>query len=946
MSLDVPLHPSIDLFVSEKISCEDAARQMNTARAILERFRDQPGVVLADEVGMGKTFVALAAAVSVTLNDPDRRPVVVMVPSSVKDKWPRDFEVFRENCVSPEVAEQLTCGVASRAVEFLKLVDDPPERRRSLIFATHGAMSRNLGDPFVKFALLRQALKGRRGAEDLRRALTRFAGDLLQQRTRLDKRDPGLWAALLDKPPRKWRRVLVQREIDRPKDAVQYSEDDPVPEPLLDALPSLDTDRLFHALNAIPRRRSKNYQWWINEARQVINEELHQVWQEAIKRMRLSLPLVVLDEAHHAKNAGTQLATLFEAVSAEEDADELTGGALGGAFERMLFMTATPFQLGHHELCNVLQRFEGLAWDSSNAPPGGRERLQAEIANLRSELDAAQEAAVRLEQVWSRLGPEDLQADGTFYGDVEAWWQVAGDAERLTDRGRQALTRSDHARDRLKRAEAMLRQWVIRHTRPRQLPSPHYEVPRRRRITGHGIVDDASTGSRDASDLPGIPVQGDPALPFLLAARLVTCSPEARPVFAEGLASSYEAFLDTRRKRQDGNDVVDTEDSLPELADPDDAGWWYLERIGDMVGRGAEGGSVLAHPKLDATVQRALELWERGEKVLIFIHYIATGRALREALSSRIAAEIEARAARKLGVSGDRALDELIRLADRLDRGESAARACRRQVDGLLREFPDLAGEADRIHNVVLRFLRRPSFIVRYFDLADGRISAEDVDRAFEASDASGLTLREVVYNFLYFLERRCSATDRDAYLDAVESIQTGTHYGGEAVEDEQGESGTRAFVGNVRLINGATRHETRQRLMLAFNTPFFPEILVTSSVMSEGVDLHLNCRHIIHHDLAWNPSNLEQRTGRVDRIGAKAEYAGQPIHVYMPYVAETQDEKMYRVVMDRERWFNVVMGGRLVTSARAADKIAARIPLPESARNALMLDLSVRERE
>ena len=44
-----------------------------------------------------------------------------------------------------------------------------------------------------------------------------------------------------------------------------------------------------------------------------------------------------------------------------------------------------------------------------------------------------------------------------------------------------------------------------------------------------------------------------------------------------------------------------------------------------------------------------------------------------------------------------------------------------------------------------------------------------------------------------------------------------------------------------------------------------------------------------------WNPSTLEQRTGRIDRIGAKVERCGRPVHVYLPYVAETQDEKMYR---------------------------------------------------
>ena len=59
---------------------------------------------------------------------------------------------------------------------------------------------------------------------------------------------------------------------------------------------------------------------------------------------------------------------------------------------------------------------------------------------------------------------------------------------------------------------------------------------------------------------------------------------------------------------------------------------------------------------------------------------------------------------------------------------------------------------------------------------------------------------------------------------------------------------------------------------MLAFNSPLFPEVLVSSAVLSEGVDLHRFCRHVIHHDLCWNPSTLEQRTGRLDRIRCKAE--------------------------------------------------------------------------
>ncbi|MCX6923492.1 MAG: helicase-related protein [Verrucomicrobia bacterium] len=140
---------------------------------------------------------------------------------------------------------------------------------------------------------------------------------------------------------------------------------------------------------------------------------------------------------------------------------------------------------------------------------------------------------------------------------------------------------------------------------------------------------------------------------------------------------------------------------------------------------------------------------------------------------------------------------------------------------------------------------------------------------------------------------------------------------------------------------------------MLTFNSPFFPEILIASSVMAEGVDLHRFCRYVIHHDLDWNPSSLEQRTGRLDRIGAKVERCGEPIYIYLPYIAETQDEKMYRVVMDRERWFAVVMGEQFTVDgdqakslgqlgAWATDRLSRRIPLPTSVARELAFRLEV----
>jgi hypothetical protein len=247
--------------------------------------------------------------------------------------------------------------------------------------------------------------------------------------------------------------------------------------------------------------------------------------------------------------------------------------------------------------------------------------------------------------------------------------------------------------------------------------------------------------------------------------------------------------------------------------------------------------------------------------------------------------------------------------------------------------------ERERIVEVTLRFLRTPSFLVRYFSLkTDDPVAA--FAKALDDVEISGLALRQRFEDFCAFLAMRCVPEERSAYLEALGQIQTGTFRRDQA--DSTDPTDDVRYLPNVRLANGQVDSETRRRLMLAFNAPFFPEILIASSVLAEGVDLHLDCRYVIHHDLSWNPSDIEQRTGRVDRIGCKAERTRQPIHVYLPYVAETQDEKMYRVVRDRERWFSVLMGETYRLDERTTDRLAERVPLVEDAAKALAFDLSI----
>jgi hypothetical protein len=56
-----------------------------------------------------------------------------------------------------------------------------------------------------------------------------------------------------------------------------------------------------------------------------------------------------------------------------------------------------------------------------------------------------------------------------------------------------------------------------------------------------------------------------------------------------------------------------------------------------------------------------------------------------------------------------------------------------------------------------------------------------------------------------------------------------------------------------------------------AFNSPFWPFILVTTSIGQEGLDFHPYCHAVVHWNLPRNPVDLEQREGRVHRYKGHA---------------------------------------------------------------------------
>jgi len=116
-----------------------------------------------------------------------------------------------------------------------------------------------------------------------------------------------------------------------------------------------------------------------------------------------------------------------------------------------------------------------------------------------------------------------------------------------------------------------------------------------------------------------------------------------------------------------------------------------------------------------------------------------------------------------------------------------------------------------------------------------------------------------------------------------------------EAVRDAMAIRNANYAVDEVLLDNGTielARHHMRGRFALrfgdergedartaqrqttiraAFNSPFWPFVLATTSVGQEGLDFHPYCHAVVHWNLPSNPVDLEQREGRVHRYKGHA---------------------------------------------------------------------------
>ncbi len=990
-------------------------RQERTIDAILRRLYndDDEGrreiVLLADEVGLGKTFVALGVAWSVlrqrSVAGLSTGPVLVVTPHAhaLFAKWKREAEQFLLHVAPPDNGFEVETAETPH-----DLVRKLRKRKPTLVIARMSAFSGRLH----RLDTARMAVI---------HSLLRMDGFDLSMQKRLEMlSDCQSQSFCPTREKLDLRRSSVAWQEARSADEVGFDNHH-----IRSAWSRLEfadrrlCDRMKDSWNRVRSGHSKRSSYWV-DLREICRTALGQT-------VPHSVPLVIVDEIHNWKNHPTSWWRFLH--------------TLGLRIDRLLGLSATPFQLRPHELVRVL--------DLRCCIGLSEERmvfLNERIRTLDVQLQAAKAAGESLRSVWAEVEERDMN-------ELEQAWDENGErgwSDHLPPRLRRAVKALVRVRDTQKQLSMSLNPFLLRHLR---------DVSHRAWWVGREADPESSERPTRESVLrwrPGLDVSGDAELVHYLMMRAVQEEKGGRGSTSLGadLGGSYAFFRKGELRRM--------------LPGSNEEARRYL----GLVERAIRGGGH-EHPKVAVTAERAFRAWRKGDKTLVFCFNIETVKAVRNAVKRRVdtyntkvltaafectedkleqrlknfqkrlynyrqsvfllfqdhpLAGPKLRVPQGLALRGRGIADVAVRLAlsgpprNRSQFSRRRVLAAAEQV--LVDRWKEFSRGQQQINDVVgplrlaetvsasLNLVLAPDWPIRRREVVEGilpKLKSKLLSDHQDIYTAGHYARPEDIDAWKAVLEGRAGQATLSPYLAEpgieVPSLLTCCHSAALArlpgrlrtlatrmfrrivrspgflarfilddpnerpsIDDDTadddwtslihkryqtpsaaGESAQERFdayletlrraVGLeeqisvyedasrnrdvVARVTGSVANSERDRLFMGFNSPLFPEVLVVTTVGQEGIDLHRECRHVIHHDLPWNPATLEQRTGRVDRIGSKTERLWShgkqncPLDVAVPYIAGTYDEHRFRVVHGRAHLFDVVMGGKYEVDGR-----------------------------
>ena len=937
------------------IAPADVERQEDTVLHALNMLEERPGIVLADEVGMGKTYEALGIAAAMRHMRPRSRIVVVTPGPDLNSKWVSEFSRFAEMYSFGDDVEP-----ARTLTEFVEMV-----RKHPVVVApvTMFQSGKGSGDQTYLLSLYFH-WKGLHG-HTANAIMARFRdGENLRVNVKTER-----FLGMFD---------LAKVTPHLPRAFRRGRRDGPAG---LDDLYEADGLAAFENDPAVRRA-------------------LYHARFHLTGRLMRRIDLLIVDEAHKLKNPGSLRTRAMRQV-------------FRGRFRKALFLTATPFQLDVNELREVFSLFA----DARDAPADLLERVRElldSVKEYQAHYEAFQMTWSSLDPLVAAQFCAAYDRDPAEAGELEEPGLVVVAKQIATLKRlkhdviepgfRQWMIRS------LREQKREYRQHVpnkIRAAGPGALPFLIYErfiaeLFRRHRRTHKAAVEINMVSSYAAarqgtilSTEDGIPVEAavyrdllrgilgeiesssreHPKLQKVISdavnaadrgeKTLIFCT---RIATLEQLRREFDAVWESRilerwrvvypgAAADDVFDIREVDDrrqrgrhSLLQARfhRPQDALYLalrepYLRTLAPIAGRAHEqlprivgdANRLLRHVRVGKTAAERLDyqlakrcvehaaakLWSKGR---------GARRGASDALSS-----LHDPAFIRLGL--DLKADEFENdsLGDEKPRWEISERVARMVLGRGGSLWVLLSGPLDTLETELrVRVVEQLARYLTYKEvpfLPD--LLAEASEAGLSVEPVESMALLEFMPTFWSSSAGQRWVEQLGAFLDYF--VQRDDR---QKLEILDGPIKTGDFARHTR--DG----ESRERLREAFNTPLYPMILIANEVMQEGLDLHKHCRRVVHHDLVWNPAQIEQRIGRIDRLGSLINRLREngddvTLDVLYPIIRGTIDERLFRTVKRREKWLEFLLGA----APNFADyKFAEEEPppLPDRLGSELSIDL------
>ena len=624
----------------------DARRQESTVDTVLSRFYDGDPTqqvhlqVVADEVGMGKTFVALAAAYSVLsfMKNGGAHPdlqgclskILIVTPqnTALAAKWQREVGEFVRRCVHPDRRQEVATWFRARPVDRWDELVEAVRGRGLAASILVARMSLFQGARYYNYDVKRRFLLGCL----FRHWSGAFRNDA---RERLLKGAPESWPRRPDElgDLSDAERELVPFDWDDVSGALSRKSD---ARELADDLLMLCKDV------AAPFVRDRDQKF------REISDKLNGLYTAlCVALLRRDFPLVIVDEAHNWKNGPSRGTNGYQHFSTR----------IAPHTRRALLLTATPFQLRPEEMLELLKISDDLRptsdGDAADQRCATMKTLREDV--IRPVLKNSESASQDFSAAWAKL-PSSVTtaalADGWESPSIvrgrEELRRVASEPGVIDHVVLTALVNAavsevaPETRDLLRQA---LRLYAYNHDLSSELGRI---VVRHRRGTAHrAFLVGAEYVERDRAALlrpdrhvlhgsVGIEVAGEAELPHYLLMRCVSemKGGKGRTSLGATLTGCYSTLFHSA-EGHDANDKLTQNTS----------GAVYLNLLKELVNEESDP----THPKVAAVVENVVDLWKRGEKALIFCFRTNTASRLHEIISYRVRLELESRQNECLG---------------------------------------------------------------------------------------------------------------------------------------------------------------------------------------------------------------------------------------------------------------------------------------------------------